>query len=96
VGKRYILLIVIKEKEWENEEQPCKQSDTSSSEHSNLIVAVLGDVTYPRQRLISTLLDDLQVSDLDTRDCEIGDFKLDADWRLEGRSNVVYHHVSDK
>lgn len=46
---------------------------------SQLVVAVLGDVAHPRQRLVARLLNDLQVPDLDARHGEIRDLELDAD-----------------
>ena len=42
-----------------------------------LIIATLGDIVNPWLGLVTAFLNDLHVSDLDPRDSEIGDFKLD-------------------
>ena len=43
---------------------------------SQLVVAILCDVPHPRQRLVTRLLDDFEVTDLDARNGEIRDFKF--------------------
>mmetsp|Transcript_19785 Transcript_19785/g.45576 ORF Transcript_19785/g.45576 Transcript_19785/m.45576 type:complete len:209 (-) Transcript_19785:911-1537(-) len=52
------------------------------STHAQLIVAILGDVAHPWKRLVSALLDDLEIPYLDARDGEVGDLKLHRDRRL--------------
>uniref|UniRef100_A0A0E9XMI6 Uncharacterized protein n=1 Tax=Anguilla anguilla TaxID=7936 RepID=A0A0E9XMI6_ANGAN len=49
---------------------------------SQLVISVLSDVSNPRQGLISTFLNDLQVAHLDSRGSEVRDFKLHADGRF--------------
>ena len=44
-----------------------------------VIVTVLGDVAHPRKRLVATLLDDLEVPDLNTRYGEVRDLEFDSD-----------------
>uniref|UniRef100_A0A1B0CLT8 Uncharacterized protein n=1 Tax=Lutzomyia longipalpis TaxID=7200 RepID=A0A1B0CLT8_LUTLO len=41
-----------------------------------LVIAVLGDVTYPRECLVATLLDNLEIAHLDTAGSEVGNFKF--------------------
>ena len=50
--------------------------------HSQLIIAVRGDVSYPGQGLISALFDNLQISYLDAANGEVGDLEFDSDWLL--------------
>ena len=47
-----------------------------------LIVSILRDIADPRQRLVSRLLDNLQVSHLDSRCGEVGDLEPDLNGRL--------------
>lgn len=49
------------------------------SVHANLVVTVLRNVAHPRHRLITTLLDNLEVAHLNAGNGEVGDFKLDLD-----------------
>jgi hypothetical protein len=48
---------------------------------SPIIIAILGYIPDPRQGLISALFYDLQITNLDTRHREIGNFKLHTDGR---------------
>ena len=59
------------------------------SRHANLIVSILRDVPDPRQCLVSALLNDLEVSDLDATDGEIRNLKLDGDGRLGVRTQTA-------
>ena len=61
--------------------------------HSNLIVPVFCQVLYPWGGFISTPVDNLQVSDLEARNCKKGNLKFHVDrhflvvvsfWRLYG------------
>lgn len=47
---------------------------------SNLIISVLRDVSDPRERLVSALFDDLQVTNLNSGCCEIGNLELHGNW----------------
>lgn len=49
---------------------------------AQLIVAVLCDVAYPGQGLVSALFNDLQIANLYARCCEIGYLKAHLYWRL--------------
>lgn len=51
----------------------------------DLVVTTVCDVADPRHGLVAALFDDLEVADLDARDGEVGDFKLDADGTLDLR-----------
>ena len=42
---------------------------------SDLIIATLGDISHPRQSLVSTALNNFEVANLNARDSEIGNFK---------------------
>ena len=47
--------------------------------HSQLIVTISSDVAHPRQRFVSTLLHNLQISHLQSRGSVIRDFKVHRD-----------------
>ena len=47
--------------------------------HSQLIVTISSDVAHPRQRFVSTLLHNLQISHLQSRGRVIRDFKVHCD-----------------
>lgn len=47
--------------------------------HSQLIVTISSDVAHPRQRLVSTLLHNLQISHLQSRGSVIRDLKVHRD-----------------
>jgi hypothetical protein len=49
--------------------------------HLPIIIAVLGDISNPRQRLIPTFFNNLEIPNLDTRDRKVRDFKFDSDGR---------------
>ena len=50
------------------------------SMHSYLVFSILGNISNPRQGLISTLFDDLQVTHLNSTYCEIRDFEFQLNW----------------
>ena len=54
--------------------------DMCISMHSYLVFSILCDISYPRQGLISTFFDDLQVTHLNSTYREIRDFKLQLNW----------------
>lgn len=43
-----------------------------------IVISVLCDVTHPGKSLVSALLDNLQVADLDAGDREVRNLKLDS------------------
>jgi hypothetical protein len=51
----------------------------TASRKSDLVVSVLRDVSYPRQCLVATLLDYLEISDLDATDREVRNLELNLD-----------------
>ena len=55
------------------------------SVHANLVVTILSDVTYPWECLVATLLHNLEIAHLNSRDCEVGNLKLD----LDGHTTVL-------
>ena len=48
------------------------------------IITTCCDISNPGKSLISGFFDDLQVTDLNTRNCEIRNFKFDRNWRFGG------------
>ena len=49
------------------------------SVHTDLVLAILGDVAHPWESLVSTLLHDLEVADLHARHREVWNLELDLD-----------------
>ena len=73
----------------------------SYSLHPDLVVAILGDVSHPRKCLVSTLFDNLEVTDLHTRHCKVRYFELELDrystvflslFRLDGWETELGSH----
>lgn len=68
-----------------------------------MVVTVLGEVPDPGESLVAALVDYLQISDLESRDREVGDFELDVDGVLLvfvavgrfdcGQLELSIHHV---
>ena len=58
---------------------PVCNKQPNSLLHSQLIVTISSDVAHPRQRFVSTLLHNLQISHLQSRGRVIRDFKVHCD-----------------
>ena len=58
---------------------PVCNKQANSLLHSQLIVTISSDVAHPRQRFVSTLLHNLQISHLQSRGRVIRDFKVHCD-----------------
>ena len=53
--------------------------------HPDLVFTILSDVSHPGKCLVATLLYDLEVADLHSRDSEVWDLELD----LDGNATVL-------
>jgi hypothetical protein len=52
------------------------------------ITSVLGDVSHPRESVVATLFNNLEISHLNTRNGIVWNFKLDSNGRLLAR--IIY------
>ena len=52
-----------------------------SRSHAPIVITILCNIPYPRESLVTTLFDDLEVADLDTRHREVRNLKLHRNWR---------------
>lgn len=53
-----------------------QRRNVDSRSHAPIVIAILCDISHPREGLVTAFFDDLEVADLDPRDSEIGDLKL--------------------
>ena len=72
----------------------CKLS--SILDHSNVVVTIYSDIFHIRESLVSSLLLDLQVSNLDATDSEGRDVEFDTDWFLQVFLTIVVSNGRDK
>jgi hypothetical protein len=56
------------------------QASRKQSQYPPIVIPILRNIPHPGQGLIPTLLDDLEVPDLDARHGEVWDFEFDGDW----------------